>query len=287
MTQSGRIRKPAVAGFFYPGSAQALADEIDAMIEAAGAPATVPAAGIARVLVSPHAGYRYSGPVAAHGFRYLRGQDAHTVVVISPSHVEYFGFSSVYGGGGYETPLGVATTSTELSRRLASANDRVIESDNGHEQMHLTRQEHALEVQIPFLQRALNSFELVAVVMGDQGWDNCVALGEALKPLAEDPGVLIVASTDLSHFHGADRATELDGAFRDALLTMDAAALYETVESGRSEACGAGPVIASLMATESLANRACAALSLRNSGDAAGDYSNVVGYLSAVITADV
>jgi AmmeMemoRadiSam system protein B len=284
MTGPKSIRKAAVAGFFYQRGAQALADEIDGMIEAVQPPPGPPGT-LGRVLISPHAGYRYSGQVAAHGFRFIRGQDVHTAVVLSPSHVEYFGYSSVYDGGGYETPLGVAVTSQEFTDRIAAVNKLVIKSGHGHEQSHLSRQEHALEVQIPFLQRTLGHFGLVAVVMGEQNWDNCVALGEALAPLAADPGVLIVASTDLSHFYDADKARRLDGEFRDVLTTLDARALYDAVQSGRGEACGAGPVIAALLATESLKGRSCTALSQRNSGDVSGDYSSVVGYLSAVVSA--
>jgi AmmeMemoRadiSam system protein B len=281
MTVSKPIRKPAVAGFFYPRGADVLAGDIDRMIDSADAPTPT---GRARVLVSPHAGYKYSGQVAANGFRLVRGRDFHTVVVVSPSHVEHFDYSAVFDGGGYETPLGVAATSEEATDRVASVNRRVIKSPNGHEQSHLPRQEHALEVQIPFLQRTLESFGLVAVVMGDQNWESCTALGEALKPLASDPGVLIVASTDLSHFYNGSRAERLDRTFSDTLTSMDAEALYDAVRQGRCEACGAGPVIASLLATEDLAGRSCTALSRRNSGDVTGDYSGVVGYLSAVVT---
>lgn len=281
MANAKPIRRPAVAGYFYPRSADTLADEIDRMIDSAEAPAL---RGQARVLVSPHAGYRYSGFVAAHGFRLIRGRDIHTAVVISPSHVERFDHSAVYDGGGYETPLGLAETSDVYSRRVASVNEKVILSGNGHEQEHLARQEHALEVQIPFLQRTLESLELVAVVMGDQTWEHCSALGEALKPLVEDPGVLLVASTDLSHFYDAARANRLDREFRDVLSTMDASALYDSVRAGRCEACGAGTVIASLLATEGLRDRTFSVLAQKNSGDTTGDYSSVVGYLSAVVS---
>jgi AmmeMemoRadiSam system protein B len=282
MSVSKPIRKPAVAGFFYPRGADVLSAEIDRMLEAAAPPDPK---GRARVLVSPHAGYKYSGQVAANGFRLVRGGDYHTVVVVSPSHVEYFGYSAVFDGGGYETPLGVAATSEAVSDRVASVNQRVIKSRHGHEQSGLPRQEHALEVQIPFLQRTLDSFGLVAIVMGDQNWESCAALGEALRPLAADPGVLFVASTDLSHFYDGGAAEGLDKAFSDALTSMDARALYDAVQQGRCEACGAGPVIASLLATEELEDRSCTALSRKNSGDVTGDYSSVVGYLSAVVTA--
>ncbi len=284
MSEPERIRKATVAGFFYPRGERELSRDIDAMMASADPP-TLPRGRI-RAVVSPHAGYRYSGQVAAHGYRCAQGLDVHTVVVVSPSHVEHFGYSAVYGGGGYETPLGLANVSEDFSRRLAGVNSHVILSDHGHEQAHLARQEHALEVQIPFLQRALDEFGLVAVVMGDQSWDNCSALGDALAPLASDPGVLIVASTDLSHFHDADSAGRLDGEFRRVLETMDAHALYDAVQTGRSEACGAGPVIAALLATESLTERRCTPLAQQTSGDVSGDNSSVVGYLSAVITAD-
>jgi AmmeMemoRadiSam system protein B len=281
MANSKPIRKPAVAGYFYPRDAGSLADEIDRMIDSAEVKA---APGQIRVLVSPHAGYRYSGSVAAYGYRLLRRQDIHTAVVISPSHIARFGHSAVYDGGGYETPLGLAVTSDAISHRVASVNESVVMSDDGHVQTHLPRQEHALEVQIPFLQRTLDKFELVAIVMGDQNWAQCVALGEALKPLVEDPGVVFVASTDLSHFYDASRANRLDQEFRDVLTTMDAAALYESVQKGCCEACGAGPVISSLLATEGVTNRSLSVLAQKNSGDTTGDYSSVVGYLSAVVT---
>lgn len=284
MSDSAVIRKPSVAGFFYPRSAGELAGDVDRMI--ATAPAPPPAGGRrVRVLVAPHAGYRYSGQVAAAGYQLVTGLDFHTAVVISPSHVEHFGYSAVFDGGGYETPLGVVPVAGDVSGRIAGVNDRVIHSPRGHLQQHLPRQEHALEVQLPFLQRALGSFDLVAVVMGDQSWENCAALGDALAPAAADPGVLIVASTDLSHFYDASRAGRLDGEFRDVLSSLDARAIYDRVESGRTEACGAGPVMAALLATEGTPDRSCTILDQKNSGDVTGDYSSVVGYLAAAVTA--
>jgi AmmeMemoRadiSam system protein B len=284
LADSETIREPAVAGFFYPRSAAALADDIDRMIEAARPPEQKQGHR-ARVLVSPHAGYKYSGSVAAAGYRVIKGLDFHTVVVISPSHVERFGYSSVFDGGGYETPLGLAATSRDQSNRIAGSNDRVISSLRGHLQTHLPRQEHALEVQIPFLQRSLEKFKLVAIVMGDQSWDNCLALGDALAPLSADPGVLIVASTDLSHFYDAEKANRLDREFRDILSTLEVRAIYDRIETGRTEACGAGPVIAALLATGGLDGRSCSILDQKNSGDVTGDFTSVVGYLSAVVTA--
>lgn len=284
MGETRGVREAAVAGFFYPRNAPELARDIDGMIDNAR-PSPVRPGHRVRVLVSPHAGYRYSGQVAASGYRLIKGMDFHTAVIVSPSHIEHFGYSAVYEGDGYETPLGVVPVSRAYSARLAGVNDRVLPSAHGHVQDRLPRREHALEVQIPFLQRALDSFELVAVVMGDQSWENCVALGDALAPLAADPGVLIVASTDLSHFYDAGKAKRLDGVFRDVLSTLDARAVYDRVETGAAEACGAGPVVAALLALGGRPGLACDVLEMKNSGDVSGDYSSVVGYLSAAITA--
>ncbi len=126
---------------------------------------------------------------------------------------------------------------------------------------------------------------MVPVVMGDQGWEHCVALGEALAPLLDDPGVILVASTDLSHFHTAEKATGLDGEFCDHLAALDIDGLFKAVKSGGCEACGAGPVIAALIATNAAENRSCTILKRANSGDVTGDFDSVVGYMSAAITA--
>lgn len=276
------IREPAVAGFFYPRDPVKLAADVDRMI-AQVEPRTV--SGRARVAVSPHAGYQYSGSVAAHCYRLFKEQEVHTAVVISPSHAEYFDHCSVFDGDGYETPLGVAETDKELAGRLAGAGGYVRLSDHGHLQSHLPRQEHALEVQIPFLQRSLGAFKLVPVVMGDQGWEHCVALGEALAPLLKDPGVIVVASTDLSHFYSAQKANGLDGEFIDRLAALDSRGLFQAVKEGNCEACGAGPVIAALIATDTAPDRNCTILKRANSGDVTGDFNSVVGYMSAVVTA--
>lgn len=281
MDVSKLIRKPAVAGLFYPRDPGKLAADVDRMIENAAA-CHLP--GPIRGAVSPHAGYQYSGHVAGHLYRSLRKQNVHTAVVISPSHLEHFDHSAVFDGDGYETPLGIVETAHDLTKRLARDNARVRLSDRGHVQSHLPRQEHALEVQLPFLQRSLEKPSLVAVVMGDQAWEQCTALGDALAVLLEDPGVVVIASTDLSHFYSAQRADVLDGRFCDELLTLDARGLYEAVRDGNCEACGAGPVIAALIAASAASGGACTVLKRAHSGEVTGDNQNVVGYMSAAFT---
>ena len=121
--------------------------------------------------------------------------------------------------------------------------------------------------------------------MGEQNWDHCVALGNALAASCGDR-VLVLASSDLSHFYNYDRATELDGVFCDLLMTLEARGLYDAAHDGRCEACGAGPVVASLLATEQRPQRSCRLLARANSGDTTGDRASVVGYASAIVTTD-
>lgn len=282
MTSAVHIRPPSVAGLFYPGDAAELSRRVDELLASVDVP--LPGARL-RLLVSPHAGYPYSGRVAAHGFRAAaQGAPPRTVIVVGPSHVEYFDFSSVFAGEGYETPLGVLPVDRDMVERLCVGRETVRPSDRGHVQPHLPRGEHSLEVQLPFLQRSLGGdVKIVPIVMGDQSWNNCRELGEALGA-AVDEGVLIVASTDLSHFYDARRAAELDGTFCSVLSSMDARALADAVDARRCEACGAGPVMASLLAVEPLARRGYHELSRAHSGEVTGDHSSVVGYLSAAVS---
>ncbi|MDH3198265.1 MAG: AmmeMemoRadiSam system protein B, partial [Candidatus Krumholzibacteria bacterium] len=243
MTLEAHTRRPAVAGLFYPAEPSRLAEQVDALIDTAPDPAP---GGRLAVMVSPHAGYPYSGAVAARGFRRLQHEDLETLVLVGPSHVEYFDFSAVFAGRAYETPLGPVAVDTDLAQRLAGSRPSLRASARGHVQAHLGRGEHSLEVQLPFLQRTFPHARVVPIVMGEQRWENCLELGEALAEHCGQ-GTVILASTDLSHFYDHDRATVLDSAFCDALSGLDARALHNAVREGRCEACGAGPVVASLV----------------------------------------
>jgi AmmeMemoRadiSam system protein B len=154
------IRKPAVAGMFYPAQRNRLEDEVRTLLAI-----SKPEQEYKNVfgLVSPHAGYIYSGRTAAYGFNLLKNSDAQTVVIISPSHREYFPGVSIFNGDGYETPLGIVEINKEMSDKLTSDSRVVFKGLEGH------KEEHAVEVQIPFLQMVLGNFKIVPVVMGDQG----------------------------------------------------------------------------------------------------------------------
>jgi AmmeMemoRadiSam system protein B len=280
------IRAPAVAGTFYPDDAASLRHEVEELLQAAPAPS--PAKPIIAA-IAPHAGYMYSGVVAAYAFKALQTgyspspeeKVPPTIVVIAPSHHEAFPFISVFTGKAYRTPLGEVPIAQELANALIDADANILADWRGH------RAEHALEVELPFLQVIWPDFRLVPVVMGDQDWELCRLLGEHLAKLAQEPlgasaaPVLILASSDLSHYHPYDEAVRIDARFIKHLQAFDPAALYGALEIAECQACGGGPVVAVMIAAKSLSADGVDILCYQNSGDVCGDRSTVVGYLAA------
>ncbi|RKX25635.1 MAG: hypothetical protein DRP47_09515 [Candidatus Zixiibacteriota bacterium] len=273
------IRPPAWAGQFYPKPPGELAKTIATMFSEVQ---KAPVKGHPLALIVPHAGYIYSGKTAAHAYKLLEGEQYDTVVIISPSHYVFFRGSSVYDGGGYRTPLGEIATDYELSKRIADINPSVYLSNQGHASGS-TRGEHALEVQLPFLQVVLGQFKLVAIVMGEQEEDNIHALGETLASTLKGTNSLIVASSDLSHQHPEKVANRMDGAVREAIEKYDPQLLIHTLESGKGEACGGGPIAAAMIAARRLGAGTMQFLHYTTSGETTGDFDNVVGYLSAAM----
>ncbi|MEW5995011.1 MAG: AmmeMemoRadiSam system protein B, partial [Candidatus Zixiibacteriota bacterium] len=273
------VRKPAVAGLFYPAGAGELAKTIASFFAEVD---KTPISGRPQALIVPHAGYTYSGRTAAMGYKLLEGEQYDTVVVVSPSHTVFFKGSSVYGGDGYETPLGVVETDKELSEKIARIHPQVYFSKMGHASG-ATRGEHALEVQLPFLQVVLGKFKLVAIVMGDQEEESARSLGETLGAALKDSNTLMVASSDLSHFHSEKVARRLDNSIREAVEKYDPELLLMTLETGRGEACGGGPMAAVMIAAKRLGATRSKFLHYTTSGETTGDFSEVVGYLSAAL----
>lgn len=269
-----RIREPSVAGMFYPGERAVLTREVDALLSRVE---PVKLEGDLYGLISPHAGYVYSGFTAAKGYKLLERKAVDTVVIISPSHREYFKGISVYSGSAYRTPLGVLPVDEALRSELIQDGEIIVASVAGH------RDEHAVEVQLPFLQRVLKEFRILPIVMGDQRREFCVLLGEKLASVLEGKNFLLVASSDLSHYYPYDVACELDRIVIDEVEEFDAEGLLEDLETKRAEACGGGPMVAMLLAAKKLGADTTKILHYCNSGDVTGDRDGVVGYLSAAV----
>ena len=274
------VRKPAVAGAFYPADPNELIATIRDFFKHAKRIKTD-----AEVLglVSPHAGYPYSGIVAAQGYKQLIGRSFDVVIVISPSHAEYFPFSSVMAKGEYRTPLGAINVDQKLSAAIAANRKTIRLSRHGHFQEQLAQKEHALEVQLPFLQQTLGKFNLVAIVMGEQSLQACEELSDAICQSAKGKKILIVASSDLSHFHPYQEARKIDEKCVALIGDYNYRELFRELQNKEVEACGGAPIVTMLMATKKLGATNVKVLMYANSGDTAGDRSRVVGYVSALV----
>jgi len=271
------IRKPVIAGSWYPGDPDVLTRDIKAYLK------KVPGDGVGgRVvgLISPHAGYPYSGQIAAHGYKLIQGQRFDSVVVIGPSHRSFFRGASVYNSGGFETPLGVVPVDAGLADKIIAHGGSIA----FYPQAHL--QEHSIEIQLPFLQVVLGQFSLVPIVMGDQDRQACQELAEAIFKAVKGKKVLVVGSSDLSHFHSYDKAVVLDRRVVDLVQKMDTDGLIRELESGSCEACGGGPMVVTMLVARKLGSTGVKVLKYANSGDVTGDTGRVVGYLSVAFYVD-
>ncbi len=277
--QGNQVRKPAVAGSFYPAGAGELSSSVQKYLNNAK---RVTESDEIFGLISPHAGYLFSGIVAAQGYKQIIGRSFDCVIVISPSHHEYFNFSSVMESGSYQTPLGRISIDREMAKKIATGKDKVKLSTSGHFQSHLVRQEHSLEVQLPFLQKTLDDFNFVAIVMGDQSLKACNELSDAIYEAAKDKKILIIASSDLSHFHPYQQAKKIDENCVAIIENYDFEKLLGQLEAGKVEACGGAPIVTMLKTTKRMGADKIKILMYANSGDTYGDRSSVVGYMSAV-----
>ena len=290
-TAPSEIRLPAVAGLFYPKDPKALAAAIDRMLAAAP---TNRVEGL-RALVCPHAGYEYSGATAATAYRLLTEGAYDTVIILAPSHYALFQGVSVPAAGAYATPLGIVTVS-ERVRRLGREAPFVVEprclvqrppwSELASKPVPAVGEdtpetwEHSVEVQVPFLQRTLKRFQLLPVIFGKADPEQ---VSRALAPLVDEK-TLVVASTDLSHYHPYNEARALDRETVRWICDLDTRSLNS--EGAEERACGRAPVLA-LLHLAKLKGWKAQALDYRNSGDTSGDKSRVVGYAAvAFIAAD-
>ncbi len=266
--QEAVIRPPAVAGTFYPADPNTL----EGMIRSYLAQARVPALEKVRAVIAPHAGYIYSGPIAAHAFKALASLPARprTVYLMGPAHYVYVPGIAVTTFQGFATPLGTVPVADEIIDVLLAHGYPFVP----HNEAHIP--EHSLEVELPFLQVVLgNAFRIVPMLFGDV--DPFNALPVLTDLIQADPNAIIVVSSDLSHYHDYRTARELDLAFLDAVINGD------LERARRGEACGLLPIL-TLMGLARRLGWTPHLLDYRNSGDTAGDKSRVVGYAAVAYT---
>ncbi len=276
------IRPAAVAGSWYPGTAGALSRDVDAYL-ADVEDTTLPRGHVDAVIV-PHAGLMFSGPVGAHAYKAAAAAGPYDAAILAgPSHFVGFDGVALYPAGGFETPLGTARVDADLARELMAASPLVQAMPIAH------RREHSLEMQLPFLRRLLPDVPIVPLLMGYQTADTIRGLAGALAAVGRGRRILLVASSDLSHYFDAASAERLDARVREAVDAFDPErllALFEQVpegERGRYVACGGGPMIAVMMAARARGARHGRVLHYMHSGQISGDNTGVVGYLAAAL----
>jgi len=261
------IRPPAVASMFYPGGATELRNAVQNYLSNAGTEEDVPKlkkgeTAELRTLIVPHAGYIYSGKIAASAYRLLEQNQFKRVLLLGPAHRVWLEGAAFPEADAFETPLGEITLDKELIEKILAEFSWISVSDEAHSE------EHCLEVQLPFLQETLGEFKLLPLVVGDAKTELLAAL---IQQFSEDTETLIVISTDLSHFHDYQTAREIDA------RTANAIELLEQNRISTEDACGAYPLRGALLAA-SQNQWNVHRLGLCNSGDTAGDRGRVVGY---------
>jgi len=273
------IRPSPIAGAWYPGNPQKLRTSVEGYLAEADTPTLQ---GEVLGLVVPHAGHIYSGPVAACAFNAVRGRSYDSVLIVSPSHQYYREPILTSAHQSYATPLGTV----EIDRQAVNAIDRHLLGNLGFGLTPVAYdEEHSLEIELPFLQVALEtSFTLIPIMLRDQSPKTARALAEAIAAQVKGQKTLLVASSDLSHFYTEKQANQLDHRVLSALETMDIFELFRLNTSGRGQACGMAPILTVLRACRNLGADKLVIADYRTSADVTHDSDSVVGYGSAVIT---
>jgi AmmeMemoRadiSam system protein B len=274
-----KIRRPAVSGMFYAGTAGELREQIEWCYKHELGPGTIPrvnSKGLREVvaIVVPHAGYYYSGPVAAHAYRELAKDGMFdTAVILGPNHTGYGYPVSLWAGGSWSTPLGEVEVDKKLAHRLLGD---VIEAD---EIAHI--HEHSIEVQLPWLQYLYGKVRIVPITMLAQDIETARIVGKSIGQAGDN--LIVIASSDLTHYEPHSIAMEKDSSVIEAIIALDEEELYERCERLGCTMCGYGPVAAAIVAAKEMKGKTASLLKYATSGDTSGDFSRVVGYSSIVI----
>jgi MEMO1 family protein len=272
------VRPSQIAGLWYEGEPKALARAVDSYMDAAQLPELK---GEVMGAVAPHAGHRYSGPVAGYAFAAMRGLKPHLVAVLSPFHNYHSAPLLTTTHDAYATPLGEVPVERGIVNELHTA----LKMELGFGLTPISNDaEHSLEIELPFLQRALAAgWSLLPIMVRAQEPDVCRKLGQALAQVLRGGKALLVASTDLSHYYDQKAALTLDRAMLEQVEAFDPGRAFDVERSGRGYACGLGALAAAMFAARELGADTIQVLRHATSGDVTGDYTAVVGYGAAVI----
>jgi len=264
------IKEPSVAGTFYPADKKELKDTIDTFLSKVN---RIPREGNIIALISPHAGYRYSGQVAAYGYKHIQDRDIRKIILIGQSHHEGFKGASVYTNGSFKTPLGNVEIDEKSAKKLLNENADVKFYPEAF------AKEHSIEVQLPFLQSMLKDFTIIPILIGSPTRQTFEHLISELTEMM-DGQTLMIASTDLSHYHGYSEAVEMDSKLISAIERLSVMNAGELVQTGKSEMCGSIPVIIAMEVAKRHGANLGVLFNYANSGDVTQEKDKVVGYAS-------
>lgn len=273
------VRKPAVSGMFYAGTAKELERQIEWCYKHELGPGAIPqvnSKGIREIvaIVVPHAGYYYSGPIAAHAYSKLAEDGIFdTAVILGPNHTGYGYPVSLWAGVSWNTPLGEVEINKELTQRLLGDVLKVDETAHIHE--------HSVEVQLPWLQHLYKKVKIIPISMLAQDIETARAVGKAISQAGDN--LIIIASSDFTHYEPHSVAVEKDASVIEAIVTLDEEELYKRCKNLNCTMCGYGPVASAIVAAKEMKAQKVGLLKYATSGDTSGDFSQVVGYSSIVI----
>lgn len=274
-----KIRRPCQAGAFYEGTAKSLKTQIENCFLHRLGPGKIPEIvkeGRRQIIgfVCPHAGYMFSGAVAAHAYYKLALDGKPDVVFLfGPNHAGYGSGLAAMNDGSWRTPLGDVEIDSESANKVVRESRIIDVDDSAH------RSEHSIEVQLPFLQYLYGSeFKIVPICFLMQDLSSAREVGEAVAKVLAGKNGVIIASSDMTHYEPQESAEKKDKMVLEAVEAMDEAKLYSVIEAHRVSACGYGPIAALMTAAKILGAKEAKLLCYKTSGDVIGDYSSVVGY---------
>jgi hypothetical protein len=274
--QTPAVRRPAVAGRFYPGKPEALTRQLDQCLAADGQRPEKAEAALGCMV--PHAGYMYSGHVAGAVFQRLPARA--TYIILCPNHTGRGAPLAIMSDGEWLTPLGAVPIDSGLAASLRQSCHLLMEDAKAHED------EHAIEVELPFLQRSVGAFTFVPIAIGVSRYAALEALGHGMAHALKGPAgpVMIVASSDMNHYEPDDITRVKDRKAIDQILALDPAGLYDVVRREDITMCGYGPAVAMLTAVNDLGATRAELVRYATSADTSGDRSAVVGYAGMIVS---
>ena len=270
------IRKPVVAGSFYPDDS----DELNQMIQNCfthkfGPNSNPPKKSIEQIfgVICPHAGYMYSGPIASHSYYEISSQEFDLAIIIGPNHWAIGSKIATMSNAKWQTPLGISEVDNESSDELVGIAENIDQDYFSHSK------DHSLEVQIPFLQEIFPSgLKILPIIMAKQDIDAAMEIGNAISQIAKSKKTMIIGSSDFTHYEKNDFAHKQDMSLIEPILKMDVNGFYETLIEKKISACGYGAIAATMIACKNLGSKKGELLAYATSGDVVGNKESVVGY---------